>query len=182
MTPLSSIDSSRSAARRARRRSTCWATGAVAAALLAGCGTAPLSYLYDRQVYYRAELHRYPLVVEAVDGASTTFRPLPITAGEHLVTFSAAPVAGFFQPVTKTYPMDIAPCTRYYVAAQRNAALEQDWHLVVEQTFPVGGCDPAKELEKAREAAAAGKQKPLTSVLESPAVMASSDVVGPVAR
>ncbi len=157
------------------------ATVGLAAAVLAGCGTAPLSYLYDRQVYYRAELHRYPLLVEQVDGASTTFRPLPITAGDHLVTFSAAPVGGFSQPVTKTYPMAIAPCTRYYVAAQRDSALDQDWHLVVEQTFSVAGCDPAKELAKAREAAAAGKQPPLTSAIESRTSTASSDATTPTA-
>lgn len=160
----------------ATRRVGRYAAGALATALLAACATAPLSYLYDRQVYYRTELHRYPLVVEAVDHASTTIRPLPITPGEHLVTFSAAPVGGFSQPVTKTYPMTIAPCTRYYVAAQREAKLEQDWQLVVEQTFPVGGCDPAKEVAKAREEVAAGRQPAMSSTLETQLVSAPNAV------
>jgi hypothetical protein len=129
-----------------------WTTSAVAATVLAACTAAPLSYLNDRQVTQRAMLHRYPVFVVAVDGSSTTFRPVPISPGEHLVTLDAPAVAGFSQPVQKTFPMTIAPCTRYYIAAQRRAALEQDWDLVVEVTYPVGGCDPAREIEKARSA------------------------------
>jgi hypothetical protein len=131
------------------------AVAAATLAVLAGCGTAPLSFLNDRQVYYKAELHRYPVFVEAVDGVSTAFRPVPIAPGEHLVRFDAPAVAGFSQPVEKTFPMNIAPCTRYYVAAQRSSAFNQDWNLVIEQTWPVAGCDPDKEWAKAKTASTA---------------------------
>ena len=121
-------------------------------ATLAACTAAPLSYLYDRQVYYKAVLNRYPLRVVAVDGSYQTFNPVPIAPGEHLLTLDAIPVAGFSQPTQKQYPMTVAPCTRYYIAAQRTSPLVQDWDLVVEETWPVAGCDPAKELEKAKVA------------------------------
>ncbi len=140
---------------------------AAATSLLAACGTAPLSYVNDRQVYFKAELNRYPVYVVSVDGTSSTFRPLPITAGEHTLALDAQPVAGFSQPLRKVYPISIAPCTRYYIAAQRTSPLTQDWDLIVEKTFPVAGCDPDKELEKARQAAAQGKQPPLSSAIES---------------
>lgn len=143
---------------------------------LAACGTAPLSFLNDRQVYYKAELHRYPVFVVAVDGKSSAIRPVPITVGEHVLTLDAQPVAGFSLPVQKVYPMTIAACTRYYIAAQRTSPLTQDWNLVVEQTWPVAGCDPAQELEKARIAAARGEQPPLRSSIESTPVLASKSV------
>lgn len=125
-------------------------------ATLAGCAAAPLSFINDRQVYHRAVLNRYPVQVVAVDGSYTAFRPVPIAPGAHLLTIDAFPVAGFSQPVQKQYPMTIAPCTRYYIAAQRQTPLTQDWEMVVEETWPVAGCDPAKELEKAKTAAISG--------------------------
>jgi hypothetical protein len=135
--------------------------------LLAGCDTAPLSFINDRQVYYRANLNRYPVFVTSVDGTSSVFHPLPITTGNHQVTFDATPVAGFTEPPQKTFAMTIEPCTRYYVAAQRTSPLLQDWELVVERTLPVAGCDPQREREKAQKEVAAGRQPPLSSVIES---------------
>ena len=139
------------------------AAGAVAVATLAGCGTAPLSFVNDRQVYHRAVLHRYPVVLIAVDGVYTSFHPVPIAPGTHLLTVDAAPVAGFTLPVQKKVSLTIEPCTRYYIAAQRESPLQQDWQLVVEETFAVGGCDPAKELEKAKTSAISGLSPSPTS-------------------
>ena len=119
-----------------------------AVGVLAACGTAPNSYLYDRQVYYKAQLNRYPVFVVAVDGSTPGFRPIPLTMGEHIVALDAVPVAGFVDPVRKVYSLTIAPCTRYYLAAQRASPLLQDWDLVVETTFSSGGCDPAVELRE----------------------------------
>jgi hypothetical protein len=140
---------------------------AVAAAALVGCTTAPLSFINDRQVYHKTVLNRYPVLLAAVDGKSTAFRPVPIAPGEHLLTLDATPVAGFSQSVQKVYPMTIAPCTRYYIAAQRTSPLIQDWSLVVEETWPVAGCDPAKELEKARIATISGMPAPITSAIDA---------------
>ncbi len=134
--------------RRPRVLSLAAATAAVAT--LAACTTTPLSYIDDRRVLQRNVLYRYPVRVVAIDGASQTFRPVPISPGDHRLTIDAPPVAGFALPIQKIYPMTIAPCTRYYVAAQRTGPFVQDWDLVLEDTWPVAGCDPAKELEKAK--------------------------------
>ncbi len=136
------------------------AGGALVAATLVGCGTAPLSYLNDNQVYYKAVINRYPVRVVAIDGAYQTFQPVPIAPGEHVLTVDAVPVAGFSLPVQKRVSMTVAPCTRYYVAAQRRSPLLQDWEFVVEETWPVAGCDPAKEIEKARTAGASSTLVP----------------------
>lgn len=138
--------------RRAWRTGRVIAAAATVVATLAGCSTAPLSFLNDRQVYHRTVLNRYPVRVVAIDGTYTAFRPVPIAPGTHVLTIDAFPVAGFSQPVQKRYPMTIEPCTRYYIAAQRQTALSQDWELVVEQTWPVAGCDPQREREKASAA------------------------------
>lgn len=136
-------------------------------AALGACTTAPLSFINDRQVYYKTVLNRYPVRIVAIDGSYQTFRPVPIAPGPHLLTIDAVPVAGFSVPVQKIYPMTIAPCTRYYVAAQRTSPLTQDWSLVVEETWPVAGCDPAKEIEKAKVATSSGQPLPATSAVES---------------
>ena len=138
---------------------------ALIVATLAACTSAPLSYLNDRQVYYKTVLNRYPVRVVSIDGSYQTFNPVPIAPGEHLLTLDAAPVAGFSQPTQKQYPLTIAPCTRYYIAAQRTSPLTQDWNLVVEETWPVAGCDPAKEIEKAKIAGLPGATT--SSVIES---------------
>jgi hypothetical protein len=44
----------------------------------------------------------------------------------------------------------VAPCTRYYVASRREAPTAREWKLVVSHQEPVGGCDPARELAKAK--------------------------------
>ena len=138
-------------------------------AALAGCGTAPLSFINDNQVYHRAVLHRYPVRVVAIDGSYTAFRPVPIAPGPHLLTIDAVPVAGFHLPIQKFYPLTVAPCTRYYIAAQRRSPLIQDWDLVVEETWPVAGCDPARELVKAKTAAISGLAAPTSSLVDNDA-------------
>jgi hypothetical protein len=135
-----------------------------AATLLAACGTAPLSYLNDRQVNDRAQLHRFPVLVTQIDGKGTTFEPVPIAPGVHQVVMEAPPVAGFTLPVRKVYPMTIEPCTRYYIAAQRAAKFTQDWDLVIEVTYPVAGCDPAKELQKAGIASSGAPSSVLATI------------------
>ena len=147
-------------------------SAALVVATLVACTSSPLSYLNDRQVYYKAVLNRYPVRVVAIDGSYQAFDPVPIAPGEHLLTIDALPVAGFSQPIQKQYPMTIAPCTRYYIAAQRTSPLTQDWNLVVEETWPVAGCDPAKELQKAKIAGGSGAF--VSSAIESRATASTA--------
>ena len=124
-------------------------------AALAGCATStPLSQLDDGQVYYRAHLNRYPVVVNAIDGKGNLVRDPQIDPGQHNVSFTTRPVAGFSGSIEKTYAMRIEPCTRYYVAADRATSLSQDWTLVVEKSEPVGGCNAAQEWRKSGQAVA----------------------------
>jgi hypothetical protein len=121
----------------------------VLAAGLCGCSTAPLSFVVDRGVLDRTDIHRVPVRLVAVDGASVAFAREPISPGQHQMTFDIAPVPGFHSPGEKTYPMAILPCSYYYVAADRPNRLSSDWQLVVEEVDPVGGCNPEEEMRKA---------------------------------
>lgn len=148
MTRTSSLpETSPASTGRSRSR---WAPALLSAAALAGCSSAPLSFINDGSVYHRQVLNRFPVRVVAVDGTYTAFQPVPISPGTHSLLIAAAPVAGFHMPREKTYSMTIAPCTRYYIAAQRKSPLLQDWDLVVEDSYPVAGCNPATELQKAK--------------------------------
>ena len=155
-------------ASRGTRAAIRWPIAVLAAVTLAACAGAPVSYLYDNQVYYRAIRDRFPVFVLEIDGSSPAFRPVPITPGQHLLRLDAQAVGGFGERVSKTYPITIEPCTRYYLAAQRQSQISQDWELVVERTFPVGGCDPAAERERAKTSAISAM--PASSFIESVAV------------
>ena len=168
------------APKRGLKHASWWAAAAMVA--LAGCSSAPLSYLNDGYVYHRAVLNRFPVRVVAVDGNYTAFRPVPVAPGVHNLLIAAAPVAGFRVPLEKTYPMNIEPCTRYYVAAQRTSPLLQDWELVVEESYPVAGCNPAQEVEKAKTAAISGMTPQGSSFVESSASSSASAVVHHASR
>lgn len=126
------------------------------ATLLGACATAdraPLSMLADGQVYFRAVSHRSPVIVTRIDGQSNVFRTPLIDPGLHKVVFSAQDPALRTNDVSREYELRIAPCTRYYVAAQRSSALERDWRLVIEKSEPIGGCNAAAEVARAGQPA-----------------------------
>jgi hypothetical protein len=128
--------------------------GLSGAAWLAACSTVPLSFIEDRQVSERTSINRYALNVDAIDGEYVLHNrvadsSIPVAPGTHQVLFSAPPPAHFHELIQKSYPMTIAPCTRYYVAAQRANPLTPDWNLVVEYSERVGSCNPDEELKKA---------------------------------
>lgn len=159
------------------RNARAWRAPALLAAVaLAGCSSAPLSFINDGSVYHRQVLNRFPVRVVAVDGRYTAFQPVPISPGPHALLIAAAPVAGFHMPREKTYALTIAPCTRYYIAAQRKSPLLQDWNLVVEETYPVAGCNPAEEVEKAKTAAIPGSTLQASSAIESSSSTIAQDM------
>lgn len=123
--------------------------GLIAGLALSACSTAPLTVIADKQVYIRTVLNRQPVTVEAIDGIGTIQEPIFLEPGIHKVTIAAPPQAGFREPVLKTYTLNLSPCTRYYIAADRANRLTRDWTLVIENQEPTGGCDVRREWEKA---------------------------------
>jgi hypothetical protein len=109
---------------------------ALLAATLAGCATysEQASYLYGER-YYRANSHTFATNVTAVDGHSTILRsvPVPIEPGEHVIQLVTAPVAGFTIPEYRELNLNVEPCKRYYIVAERDNRLEQNWRPVIER-------------------------------------------------
>jgi hypothetical protein len=115
---------------------------ALLAAALAGCATYSenASYLYGER-YYRANIHTYATVITAVDGQATMLRsvPVPIEPGQHVVELVTAPAAGFRIPETRALTLNVEPCKRYFIVAERDNRLQQNWRPVVEHVDDAGG-------------------------------------------
>lgn len=117
----------------------------LAAALLGGCASYPAgTSLVDGNRYHLANMHTYATRVTKVDGVDTLVNqnPVPIEPGQHVLTLETRPVSGFRIPVERTLALEVAPCQRYYIVAERDNRLAQDWTPRVEyQEFAPGfGC------------------------------------------
>jgi hypothetical protein len=119
------------------------------AALLAGCGTAPLSVLENRP-FHRTHLHREPLTIVSVNGQYSPERTRLVFPGMNTLVLEARPVGGMSIPKQQTVSFEVEPCTKYYLAAERENSLSQKWTLVVDRKESVAGCSPEEELAKAK--------------------------------
>jgi len=115
---------------------------ALLAAALAGCVSFPenVSYLYGER-FYRANIHTFATVITAVDCHSTMLHlvPVPIEPGEHVIQLVTAPAAGFRIPEVRELNLDVEPCKRYYIVAERDNRLQQNWRPVIEHVEDAGG-------------------------------------------
>jgi len=134
---------------------------ALCLAVLAGCGSAPLSFVDGSLYHHQTTRNRYPVRIISIDRDFSLQNPRQLSPGPHRLVIEARPVAGFRVPMQKSYVLNIEPCTRYYLAADRDTPLTQDWNLAIDYEEPVSGCDPAKELAKAgSEVETATPEKP----------------------
>jgi hypothetical protein len=120
---------------------------ALLAAAVAGCATYPenASYLYGER-YYRANIRTYPTNITAVDGEPTMRRVgygygyVPIEPGPHVIRLVTAPTAGLSVPQEREMNLNIEPCKLYYIVAERDNRLLQEWRPVVEYVGDAGYC------------------------------------------
>ena len=110
---------------------------------LVSCSTTysdQVSFL-DGDRFYRANIHTFPTRVTAVDGQSTFVRenPVRVEPGEHVVRLTTAPTAGFHAAEPRELKLTVEPCKRYYIVAERDNRLLQDWRPVVDYVAPSGG-------------------------------------------
>lgn len=117
---------------------------ALLAAALAGCATYSdnASYLYGER-YYRANIRTFPTTITAIDGSATIRRygygQVPVEPGPHVIRLVTAPAAGFAIPEEREMNLNIEPCKRYYIVAERDNRLEQNWRPVIEYVENAGG-------------------------------------------
>jgi hypothetical protein len=108
------------------------------AAALAGC-TTPYSQLYGTR-YYRAPIDTYPVTVVAVDGSHYLRQPVQVEPGTRRVTVQGPPTAAQRPAPEKTITLDVKPCTRYYLVAQKSNRLTSDFDVKIDYEEPIPGC------------------------------------------
>lgn len=137
------------------KRSSGWG-GACALLLVAGCSSAPLSFI-EGDLQTRTDRTLYPVRVVSLDRL-ILFKepgdPVAVSPGPRSLVLEAEDGKGARGSAQKAYMLKIEPCTRYFLAARRDNAMRYDWELVIERTEPVGGCNPDDELKKATVSAA----------------------------
>ena len=110
--------------------------------VLAGCATYPdnVSYLYGERIH-RANIHTYSTAITAVDGRATMTHsePVIVEPGLRVIQLATAPAAGFRMPETRELHLQVEPCKRYYIVAERGNRLQKDWHPVIDHVESTGG-------------------------------------------
>lgn len=117
--------------------------------LLAGCGTAPMSVL-ENHPFHRTHMHREPVTIVSVNGDFALESSRRVYPGVNTLVVEARPVGGMRLPRQQSMAFNVEPCTRYYLAAERETSLSRDWKLVVDRKEEVAGCSPEEELAKAK--------------------------------
>ncbi|MGA0609917.1 hypothetical protein [Caldimonas sp. KR1-144] len=122
-------------------RALCLATAGL---LLAGCAT---GYHYSElrgQRYFKAPIDTYPVIISKVDGKSTPIGgPVLVDPGQRAVTLQGPPGGAGKRNVDEvTLNMDVKPCTRYYIVAVKDNALNVDFKPKVDYEESIAGCTP----------------------------------------
>ncbi|MEO5882892.1 MAG: hypothetical protein ABIQ06_10805 [Caldimonas sp.] len=108
--------------------------------------------------YYRVPIDTYPVSIIRVDGKDVmlgSLRRVPdpgdpyqrpvslIDAGLRQVTVQGPPGGAGGIGEQRTVPLEIAPCTRYYLVAVKTSPLASDFAVRIDHQEPVSGCTPA---------------------------------------
>lgn len=118
------------------------------AASLAGCASmqsAPLSLLDGDPPGIRASSTLAPLTILSVDGKSYRSNPVQVAPGMRSVVLQWGPGPN----PNRQYSIPVEPCTRYFLAAERESVTARTWEMKIVSTEPVAACDPAEERRKA---------------------------------
>ncbi len=133
-----------------------------AAALASACALAACAstdYHYSQLSgarYHRVPIDTYPVSIVRIDGKDTLIGPLSrvrtegmeayqrpfalVDPGLRQVTVQGPPGATGGIGETRTVPLEIAPCTRYYLVAVKTNVLASGFTVRVDYQEPVSGC------------------------------------------
>src|SRR4051812_17915943 len=112
-----------------------------AVALLGACATGYHYSQLDGKKYIQTNIDTYPLQVTAVDGKSTALTgPVLVEPGAHQVAVQTFPHKLHRLCVERTLPLDVRPCTHYYIVAGKATPISSDYSVKVDYQEPVPGC------------------------------------------
>jgi len=134
------------------------AAAVAAATVLAACASTDYHYSQLSGVrYYRVPIDTYPVSIVRVDGQDVLAGPLrrvpdhmdpyqrPVSLvepGMRQVTVQGPPGGTGGIGELRTVPLEIAPCTRYYLVAVKSTPLANDFTVRIDHQEPVSGCTP----------------------------------------
>ena len=130
-----------------------------ATTVVAACASADYHYSQLSGVrYYRVPIDTYPVSIIRVDGQDVvhgSLRRVPdladpyqrpvslVDPGLRQVTVQGPPGGTGGVGEQRTVPLEIAPCTRYYLVAVKTTPLANDFTVRIDHQEPVSGCTPA---------------------------------------
>ena len=115
--------------------------------VLSGCASlssAPRSLLDGNPPARSLASNLAPVQIVSVDGKIVRGAPVPVAPGMRAVVLQS----GTGPNPTRQINIAVAPCTRYYLAAQRASVTARTWEMTIVSSEPVAACDPAEELKK----------------------------------
>jgi len=104
---------------------------------LTGCATyGPTWSEISGDRYTRTTINRAPALIEKVDGYSAyPSYPIKLDPGSHEIVLQGASRWPGGAPL-RTMTLNLEPCKRYYLVAERDHRLEKDWRPVVDYVQP----------------------------------------------
>ena len=113
----------------------------LAAAALTACAGLPQPYSQlSGYKYFRAPIDTYPVQIVRVDGHDTLDTLVYVEPGVRQVTVQGPPDGLRHFGEQRSIALEVAPCTRYYLVAQKRNRLLSDFSIKVDYQEPIGGC------------------------------------------
>lgn len=117
---------------------------ACAVALPAALSACATPYHYSQLVgqrYFKVPINTYPVAVVRVDEASTPLHgPVLVDPGLRRVVVQSGPSVARSIGEERTLELQVAPCTRYYLVAEKTNSLATDFTPRIDHQEPVPGC------------------------------------------
>ena len=110
-------------------------------ATLTACAGLPPGYgqIYGQR-YFKAPIDTYAVQIVRVDDHDTLDTPTYVDPGLHKITVQGPPDGVHRLGEQRSIDLQVAPCTRYYLVAQKANRLMTDFTVKVDYQEPIGGC------------------------------------------
>ena len=87
-------------------------------------------------------VNRRPAIIDRVDdqGAFPNPNLIKVTPGEHRLVVQGPAPGWAGGPPLQVMMLNVEPCKRYYINAQFQSTIQQEWTPVVDYVEPIGDC------------------------------------------
>jgi len=114
------------------------------ATALAACAGLPRPFSQiDGHKYHLTPIDTYSVQIVRVDDRDSLDSPVFVEPGPRKVTVQGPPDGVHRFGEQRVIDLNVAPCTRYYLVAQKPNHLMSDFTVKVDYQEPIGGCSSA---------------------------------------